>query len=113
METEKIIYGFDKTDLTRCGIFPCKVIHETPKTYTVSYAKGAWTGYTNTVKKAEMQVYNTLFAETEAEALERLKQEITKTIEANASRIIYLTNKNSDLNERLKQLQEVSGSNDS
>lgn len=111
METEKIIYGFDCTDLTRSGIFPCKIIRETAKTYTVSYAKGVWTGYTNTVKKSEMRVYSTIFADTAEEALERLKQEIIKTIEANARHIAYLTSKNSDLNERLKQLQEVSGNN--
>lgn len=114
METEKFIYGFNTSDLTNCKIFPCKVIKETPKTYVVTFKRIAWDGMitTRTVKKAVMQGYNEVFAETYEQALETLKQAITRAIEWNTARAISLNLKADKLATRLKELEAGGGSND-
>lgn len=115
METEKIIYGFNASDLATCKIFPCKVIKETSKTYIVSYKRVDWDSMTTTrtVKKSVMQAYNTIFTETYEQALEALKQAITRTIESRARQVIYLNSQNEKLAARLKELQAGGGNNDS
>lgn len=115
METEKIIYAFNASDLINCKIVKCKVIKETPKTYTVRYNRLTWLNWPeeHIVKKSVMQAYNTIFTETYEQALEALKQAITQAIECNTQRAIMLNLKAEQLTARLKELQAGGGNNDS